>query len=41
MLDAVETIIGDPLMASSAAALLDFGLPSIYQKVVALRAAIR
>ena len=41
MLDAVETIIGDPSSASAAATLLDFGLPDIHHRVVALRAAIR
>ncbi len=41
LLDAVEGIVGDPLLASSAATMLDFGLPAIYAKVVDLRAALR
>jgi hypothetical protein len=41
VLDAAETIVADPQMASSAATLLDFGLQDIASRIAALRARLR
>jgi hypothetical protein len=41
VLDAAETIIGDPQSATAAATLLDFGLQDIAARIAALREALR